>query len=47
MSEKWYQFGINLLMILATIFCVYPFLLLFSASLTDDMEIKCGSKIRL
>jgi len=39
MSEKWYQFGINLLMILATIFCVYPFLLLFSASLTDDMEI--------
>ncbi|WP_274364978.1 carbohydrate ABC transporter permease [Paenibacillus thermotolerans] len=39
MAEKLYQGSINLLMLAITVFCVYPFVLLVSSSLTDDMEI--------
>ncbi|MEC0092411.1 carbohydrate ABC transporter permease [Paenibacillus macquariensis] len=38
-SGKLYQWIINIIMLLFTLFCVMPFWLLFSASLTDDMEI--------
>lgn len=39
LTNKLYQWIINLVMMVFTIFSVYPFLMLISASLTDDMEI--------
>ncbi len=38
-SGKLYQWIINIIMIVFTFFCIMPFWLLFSASLTDDMEL--------
>ncbi|MDQ6419510.1 carbohydrate ABC transporter permease [Paenibacillus sp. LHD-117] len=38
-SGKIYQWSINIVMLLFTLFCVLPFWLLFSGSLTDDMEL--------
>lgn len=38
-ANKLYQWIINLVMLGFTVFCIAPFLLLVSASLTDDMEI--------
>ncbi|OPA78660.1 sugar ABC transporter permease [Paenibacillus selenitireducens] len=38
-SGKVYQWTINIVMLAFTFFCIMPFWLLLSASLTDDMEI--------
>lgn len=38
-SGKLYQWIINIIMLVFTFFCVMPFWLLFSSSLTDDMEL--------
>ncbi|MGG1636850.1 sugar ABC transporter permease [Paenibacillus sp. FSL A5-0031] len=38
-SGKLYQWIINIVMLVFTFFCIMPFWLLFSASLTDDMEL--------
>lgn len=38
-SGKLYQWTINIVMLAFTCFCIMPFWLLLSASLTDDMEI--------
>lgn len=38
-SGKLYQWIINIFMLAFTLFCLMPFWLLFSASLTDDMEL--------
>ncbi|OMF18869.1 sugar ABC transporter permease [Paenibacillus sp. FSL H8-0548] len=38
-SNKLYQWIINLVMLAFSAFCIFPFLVLISASFTDDMEI--------
>ncbi|GAA3409958.1 carbohydrate ABC transporter permease [Paenibacillus hodogayensis] len=38
-SGKLYQWSINIVMLVFSIFCILPFWLLISASLTDDIEI--------
>ncbi len=38
-SSKWSQIILNVIMIIFSLMCLLPFWLLFSASITDDMEI--------
>ncbi|MBD2866943.1 carbohydrate ABC transporter permease [Paenibacillus arenilitoris] len=45
-TNRLYQFGIIFIMLAFTLFCVFPFVLLFSASLTNDLEIvRSGYKL--
>jgi putative aldouronate transport system permease protein len=45
-TGKWYQYSINFVMLLFSLFCLFPFVLLFSASFTDDLEIvRSGYKL--
>ncbi|GGG06106.1 carbohydrate ABC transporter permease [Paenibacillus abyssi] len=45
-TSRLYQWSINIIMLIFTIFCVFPFVLLVSASFTDDLEIvRTGYKL--